>query len=287
MANLSEHDTDQVQEANASDRVPVVFVHGLWLLPSSWDRWRTMFEGAGYATLAPGWPEDADTVAAANGRTDAFGGTTIGQIADHFEAVIRELGAKPAVVGHSFGGLLAEILAGRGLASASVAIAPAPSRGVLPLPVSALRSAAPVGQHRANDGPAHPGRAVPLTFDQFRHAFANAVDEQEAKDLFESFVVPGSGAPVIPATNGNLDPWAGAKVQSKKPDRGPMLIIAAASDHTVPTAIADASFRKQRRNAGVTEIVTMPGRGHSLTIDSGWNEVADATLAFVRRYAQP
>ena len=99
--------------------------------------------------------------------------------------------------------------------------------------------------------------------------------------------MPGSGAPIIPATNGNLDPWTGAKVQSKKPDRGPMLIIAAASDHTVPTAIADASFRKQRRNAGVTEIVTMPGRGHSLTIDSGWNEVADATLAFVRRYAQP
>jgi pimeloyl-ACP methyl ester carboxylesterase len=287
MAKLSEHDTDQIQEANASDRVPVVFVPGLWLLPSSWDRWRTMFEGAGYATLAPGWPEDAETVAAANGRSDASAGTTIGQIADHFEDVIRKLSAKPAVVGHSFGGLLAEIVAGRGLASASVAIAPAPFRGVLPLPVSALRSAAPAVQHVSNDAPANHDRAVPLTFDQFRHAFANAVDEQEARDLFESFVVPGSGTPVFPAADANLDPWTGAKVQSKRPDRGPMLIIAAASDHTVPTAIADASFRKQRRNAGVTEIVTMPGRGHSLTIDSGWPEVADATLGFVRRYAQP
>jgi pimeloyl-ACP methyl ester carboxylesterase len=287
MANLSEHDTDQIHEANASDRAPVVFVHGLWLLSRSWDRWRTMFEGAGYATVAPGWPEDAEIAAAGNARLDALAGTTIGEIADHFEDVIRKLSAKPAIVGHSYGGLLTEILAGRGLAAASVAISPAPFRGVLPLPVSAPRSAAPGLHDRAIDGRANSGRAVPLTFDQFRYAFANAVDEQEAKDLFESFVVPGSGTPPFPAADANVNPWTEAKVQSKKPDRGPMLIIAAALDHTVPPAIADASFKKQRRNAGVTEIVTMPGRGHSLTIDTGWHEVADAALGFVRRYVQP
>jgi non-heme chloroperoxidase len=282
MANLSDHETDQIHEANASDRVPVIFVHGLWLLPSSWDRWRTMFEGAGYATLAPGWPDDPETVAAANARSGASAHTTIGQVADHFEDVIRKLGVKPAVVGHSFGGLLTEILAGRGLAAASVAIAPAPFRGVLPLPVTALRSASPVLHN-----PRNRGRAVPLTFDQFRHAFANAVDEREAVELFESFAVPGSGGPVFQAAGANLNPWTEAKVRSKNPERGPMLIIAGELDHTVPPAIAGSSFKRQRRNTGVTEIVKMPGRGHSLTIDSGWRDVADATLGFVRRYAQP
>ena len=135
--------------------------------------------------------------------------------------------------------------------------------------------------------PANRGRAVPLTFDQFRYAFANAVDEQEAKDLFESFAVPGSGAPVFQAANANLNPWTEAKVRSKNPDRGPMLIVAGALDHTVPPAIADASFKKQRRNAGVTEIMTMPGRGHSLTIDGGWRDVAEASLGFIRRYVRP
>jgi non-heme chloroperoxidase len=282
MANLSDHDTDQIHEANASDRAPVVFVHGLWLLSSSWDRWRTLFEGAGYATLAPGWPDDAATVAEANAHPDAFARKTIGQIADHVEDVIRKLSVKPAVVGHSFGGLLTEIVAGRGLAAASVAISPAPFRGVLPLPVSALKSAAPVLHN-----PANRGRAVPLTFDQFRYSFANAVEEDEAEDLFESFAVPGSGAPVFQAANANLNPWTEAKVRSKNPERGPLLIIAGALDHTVPPAIADASYKKQRRNAGVTEIVTMPGRGHSLTIDSGWHDVADASLGFIRRYVQP
>ena len=150
MANLSDHDTDQIHEANASDRAPVVFVHGLWLLSSSWDRWRTRFEGAGYATLAPGWPDEAETVAEANAHPDAFARKTIGQIADHVEDVIRKLSTKPAVIGHSFGGLIAQIVAGRGLSAATVAIDPAPFRGVLPLPVSALRSASPVLTNPAN-----------------------------------------------------------------------------------------------------------------------------------------
>jgi pimeloyl-ACP methyl ester carboxylesterase len=204
----------------------------------------------------------------------------VGQIADHFEAVVRKLDKKPAVVGHSFGGLLTQILAGRGLSAASVAIDPAPFRGVLPLPISSLRSASPVLRN-----PANRHRAVPLTYDQFRYAFANATEEDEAKALYEEFAVPGSGEPLFQAAAANLNPWTEAKVDSKNPDRGLLLIISGELDHTVPWSIANASYKREKRNPGVTEIVEIKGRGHSLTIDAGWREVADTALAFVKRFA--
>ena len=161
MGAITQHETQQVDDANASGRTPVVFVHGLWLLPSSWDRWRTVFEDAGYATLAPGWPDDPETVAEANANPDVFAKKSIKDVADHFDEVIQKLDAKPAIIGHSFGGLMTQILAGRGLSAASVAIDPAPFRGVLPLPISALRSASPVLTNPLNHG-----RAVPLTYEQ-------------------------------------------------------------------------------------------------------------------------
>ena len=201
------------------------------------------------------------------------------QVADHFDYLIRRLTKKPAVIGHSFGGLLTQILAGRGLAAASVAIDPAPFRGVLPLPISALKSASPV---LAN--PANRNRAVPLTYEQFRFAFANAVDEEEAKQLYETFAVPASGVPLFQAAAANFNPWTEAKVDTKNPDRGPLLIIDGEKDHTVPWAIANASYKKQQRNDAVTEIVKVPNRGHSLTIDSGWREVADQAMGFVKRF---
>jgi non-heme chloroperoxidase len=282
MADITEHETEQIDQANASERTPVVFVHGLWLLPSSWDRWRTVFEDAGYATLSPGWPDDPQTVSDAKEHPEVFARKSIDQIAGHVEAVIGKLTKKPAVIGHSFGGLLTQILAGRGVSAASVAIDPAPFRGVLPLPISALRAAAPVISN-----PFNYGRAVPLTNDQFRFAFANAVSEDEAKELYETYAVPGSAVPLFQAATANLNPWTEAKVKSKNPARGPLLIVSGEKDHTVPWAIANASYNKQRRNEGVTEIVEIPGRGHSLTIDSGWREVADTALAFVQRFAQP
>jgi pimeloyl-ACP methyl ester carboxylesterase len=278
---LSEHEQSEVDRANASGLQPVAFVHGLWLLPSSWDKWRTFFEAAGYATIAPGWPDDPDTVADANAAPEVFAGKGVGDIADHVQSVLEQLTTKPAVVGHSFGGLLTQILAGRGLSVASVAIDPAPFRGVLPLPVSALRSASPV-----LGNPANRHRAVPLTYEQFRYAFANVVDEAEAKDLYESYAVPGSGEPIFQAAAANFNPWSEAKVSSKNPDRGPLLIVSGEHDHTVPWAIANAAYKRQRRNEGVTEIVEMAGRGHSLTIDSGWQEVAETALDFVRRFTR-
>jgi non-heme chloroperoxidase len=280
-SNITDHETEQIQRANDSGLSPVVFVHGLWLLPSSWDRWRTVFEEAGYTTLAPGWPDDPNTVEEANRHPEVMAHKTVGEVADHFNDVIAKLSMKPAVIGHSFGGLLTQILAGRGVSVASVAIDPAPFRGVLPLPLSALKSAAPV-----IGNPANHGRAVPLTYEQFRFAFANAVSEDEAKELYATYAVPGSGVPLFQAATANLNPWSETKVRSRNPDRGPLLIIDGEKDHTVPWAIAKASYKKQRRNVGVTEILKIEGRGHSLTIDHGWRDVADAALGFVQRFAK-
>ena len=229
---ITEHELQQCQRANDTGRQPVVFVHGLWLLPSSWDRWAKLFEDNGYVALTPGWPDDPETVEEAAEHPEVFAGKSIGQVADHFETIIRGLDRKPAIIGHSTGGLLTQILAGRGLAAVSVAIDPAPFRGVLPLPISALKSSSPVLRN-----PANRNRAVPLTFEQFRYGFANAVSEEEAKQLHEDFAVPASGKSLFQAATANLNPWTEAKVDTKNPDRGPLLLISGERDHTVPWAI--------------------------------------------------
>jgi pimeloyl-ACP methyl ester carboxylesterase len=229
--------------------------------------------------LTPGWPDDPETVEQAKAHPEVFAGKSIGQVADHFETIIRGLDRKPAIIGHSFGGLLTQILAGRGLAAVSVAIDPAPFRGVLPLPISALKSGSPV-----LGNPANRNRAVPLTYEQFRYSFANAVSEEEAKQLYETYSVPTPGKPLFQAATANLNPWTEAKVDTANPGRGPLLIISGERDHTVPPAIANASYKQQQDNQGVTEIVQMPNRGHALTIDHGWREVADTALAFVKRF---
>ncbi len=278
-AVLTELEAQRVERANAKGLQPVVFVHGLWLLPSSWDRWATVFEEAGYVAVSPSWPDDPRTVDEANATPEVFANKTVGQVADHFDAVIRKLKRKPAIIGHSFGGLLVQILAGRGLSAATVAIDPAPFRGVLPLPLSALKSAWPV-----LGNPANRHRAIPLTFEQFRFGFANAVSEEEARELYKTFAVPASGAPLFQAATANFNPWTEAKVDIKNPERGPLLITSGEKDNTAPWAIANASFKRQRLNSGVTEIIEIPNRGHALTVDSGWREVADISLAFIRRF---
>jgi len=272
----------QIQRANVSGLHPVVFVHGLWLLPSSWQRWAEAFEDAGYIALMPEWPDDPATVAEAHANPGALANKTIGQVADHVAAVIARLERRPAVIGHSFGGLLAQILAGRGLSAVTVAIAPAPFRGVLPLPLSALRAAWPV-----LGNPSNRHRAVPLTFEQFRYAFANALDDDEAQALYLAHAVPAPGAPLFQAAIANVNPWTEAQVDIANQARGPLLIVSGEKDNTAPWAISNASFRQQQANPGLTEIVEMRNRGHSLTIDHGWREVADTALAFVRRFALP
>ncbi|MFI6263237.1 alpha/beta hydrolase [Micromonospora sp. NPDC051006] len=272
-------DLAQIEAANASGRPPVVFIHGLWLLPTSWQRWAEVFAAAGYAPVVPGWPDDPDTVEEANAHPEVFARKSVGQVADHFCDLIGKLDRKPAVVGHSFGGLITQITAGRGLSATSVAIDPAPFRGVLPLPISALRVASAV-----LGNPANYHRAVPLTYEQFRYGFANAVSDDEARELYETYAVPASGEPLFQAAVANLNPWTEVKVDTDNPDRGPLLIISGEQDHTVPWAIANASYKQQRDNPGITEIVEIAGRGHSLTIDSGWREVCGSALTFIQRF---
>jgi non-heme chloroperoxidase len=276
MSDLSPREQQEIERANRSGAPPVVFVHGLWLLASSWDPWRTHFEAAGWVALAPSWPDDPETVEEARQHPAVFAHKRVEQISDHFAQVIRRLDVLPALVGHSFGGLIAQRLAGEGLGAATVAIDPAPFRGVLPLPFSALKAAFPVLRN-----PANYGRAVSLTFEQFRYAFANAASEDEARRLYQTYAVAGSGTPLFQAATANVNPWTQASVDTGNPARGPLLVISGEKDHTVPWAIAHAAYRRQARNPGVTEFRELPDRGHSLTIDSGWREVADVALAFV------
>jgi pimeloyl-ACP methyl ester carboxylesterase len=279
--SITDREAEQVARANSSGKQPVVFIHGLWLLPSSWDRWAALFEEAGYAAVTASWPDDPETVEEANENPEVFAHKKVGMIADHIEAgVIRSLNAKPVIIGHSIGGLLVQMLAGRGLAAVTVAIDPGPFRGVLPLPYHLIRATEPVWHNPANHH-----RAVPLTFDQFRYSFANAVSEAEAKELFDTFAVPASGTPIFQAASANLNPLTEAKVDTGNPDRGPLLIISGEKDNTVPPAVANAAYKRQKHNPAVTEIAEIPGRGHALVIDSGWREVADTALGFVRRFA--
>ncbi len=277
MAGLTEREIGQVEAANASGRVPVVFIHGLWLLASSWDPWAKAFEEAGYAVLSPGWPDDPESVAAARRDPKPIAGKGVGEVAAHFATVIEGLEREPVLVGHSFGGLLAQILAGRGLAAATVAINPAPFRGILPLPPAALRWSAPL---LAN--PANRGRTITLTPDQFRYSWANAVGEDEARELHQRFHVAAPGKPLFQAAVANLNPASELKVDTKNPDRGPLLIFTGRQDHAVPPVWSVGAYKKQSRNPGTTEHVELD-RDHSLTIDSGWQEVCDRSLEFIGR----
>ncbi len=279
-SGLTQWELDEITRANDSRLKPVVFVHGLWLLSSSWQRWRELFEQSGYTTIAPGWPDDPATVEEAKLDPDVFAHKMVQQVTDHYLDAISRLTLKPAVIGHSFGGLIAQKIAGEGAAAATVAIDNAPFRGVLPLPVSALKSAAPVLAH-----PNSRNKGVSLTFEQFVYGWANNLSDAEARSLFETYHVPASGVPLFQAALANFNPFGGeTKLDSKNPDRGPLLIIAGTDDNTVPLAITHATYKIQSKNPGVTKIVEIPGRGHSLVIDSGWQAVADPALSFIQRF---
>jgi pimeloyl-ACP methyl ester carboxylesterase len=280
MASISEREYREIEAANASGTTPVVFIHGLWLLPSSWASWVDFVKEVGYTPLTPDWPDDPATVEEARANPDVLAKKTLKQIADHTAEIIDALDTRPVVMGHSTGGLLAQMLAGRGLSAATVAIDPGVFRGVLPLPVSVLRG---VGPFLVN--PLTRGRAITLTFEQFKYSWTNALDEQEARELYDKFHVAGSGIALAQMGNANVNPWTQSKVNTKNLERGPLLIIDGEKDHTVPWAIAHAAYKRQRRNPAVTEIMKVPNRGHSLTIDHGWREVAQTALDFVKPFA--
>ena len=279
-STITDRERDQIERANASTATPVVFIHGLWLLPSSWDNWTALFEEAGYVALTPDWPDDPETVEVARAEPEVLAKKTLKQVADHTTQVVAGLDKKPAIIGHSTGGLLAEMLAGQGHSAVTVAIDPGVFRGVLPLPLSVLKG---VGPFLVN--PRTRGKAITLTFEQFRYGWTNALDEDEAMELYDKFHVAASGISLVQMGNANLNPRTEAKVDTKNPDRGPLLIIDGEKDHTVPWSIANAAYNRQKRNPGVTEIVQIANRGHSLTIDHGWKEVAEIALNFIKRFA--
>jgi pimeloyl-ACP methyl ester carboxylesterase len=279
MASISDREHRQIEAANASGNTPVVLIHGLWLLPSSWDNWVGFFEEAGYAGLTPDWPDDPETVEQARANPDVFAKKTLGQVADHTAEVIGKLDKKPAVMGHSTGGLLAQIIADRGLSAATVGIDSGPFRGVLPLPLSTLRVSFVVLKN-----PLNRYRAVTLTFDEFKYGWANALSEEEARQLYDTYHVAAPGVALMQMANANLNPFTEAKLDPKNPQRGPLLLIGGEKDHTVHRAITNASYKRQSRNPGVTELKQIPNRGHALTIDSGWREVAQTALDFIKRF---
>lgn len=279
-AGMGELEARQVDAANSSGRRPVVFLHGLWALPNNWEHWVKPFEDAGYAVLTPGWPDDPVTVAEARAHPEVFARKTVAQMVDHLAGFVGRLETKPVLVGHSFGGMLIQVLAGRGTAVASVAISAAPFRGVLPMPASLVRAVFPVLRNPANQH-----RATSLSYKQFRYAVANTTSEQEARQLYETYAVPASGRVVFQSARANINPWTEVKVDTRNPARGPLLLIAGEKDRFIPLAITRSEYRRQRRNGALTEMTQIPDRGHSLTIDSGWREVAEVTLGFIRRFA--
>lgn len=256
---------------------PVLFIHGLWLHASSWETWEARFRQEGYETSAPGWPGDGATVEASRRDPEAIGDHGIDDVVAHFAGLIDQLPERPILVGHSFGGMVAQKLLGQDRARAAVAIDAAQIKGVLPVPLSALRATLPVFKN-----PANRHRAVSLTAEQFRFAFANAVSQEESDELFERWTIPAPGRPLFEAAAANFDPHSPAKVATDNQDRGPLLLIASGRDHTVPESVTRATLKQYRHSDAVTDLQTFPDRGHSLTIDSGWAEVAETCLRWLK-----
>jgi non-heme chloroperoxidase len=261
----------------ASTPTPVVFIHGLWLHATSWGPWVDLFTEQGYAPQAPGWPGDAATVEETRKQADMIAGVGINDVVDHYAKVIADLGTKPIVIGHSFGGLIVQRLLGQDLAAAGVGIDPAPIKGVVYLPPSALRVASV-----ALRSPGNRNLAVSLTPKQFRYGFGNALPEMESNDLYGRWTIPSPGKPLFEAAAANFIPGSPAKVNTGNATRGPLLLTAGGKDHTVPPSIVKASRKQYHKSPAITDLKEFPNRGHSLCVDHGWRDVADAVLAWLK-----
>jgi pimeloyl-ACP methyl ester carboxylesterase len=255
---------------------PVVFIHGLWLHSSAWQPWVELFAAEGYQPVAPPWPGEAPSVAACRADPDALADRGIEEVTEHFAQVVDALPRPPVLVGHSFGGMIAEKLLGQGRGAAAVAIDAAQIKGVLPLPLSSLRATLPVFRN-----PANKHRAVSLTAEQFRYGFGNAVTPEESDALFEQWAIPAPGRPLFEAAAANFSPHSPAAVDTGNETRGPLLLVMGGQDHTVPEAITTATLKQYRHSAAVTDLVEFADRGHSLTIDGGWREVAGSCLTWL------
>jgi pimeloyl-ACP methyl ester carboxylesterase len=254
-------------------RRPVVFIHGLWLHATSWEPWIERFRDEGFDPVAPGWPNEPSTVAEAREQADAVANLGIDEVTEHYANIIDRFDQPPIIVGHSFGGLFAEKLLGEGYGAAAVAIDPAQIKGVLPLPLAQLRSALP-----ALGNPANLHKAVALTEKEFRYGFGNAVSEEESDALFQKWAIPSPAKPLFQAAVANFALHSPAKIKTDNTERGPLLLISGTADHTVPDVVTRSTLKQYRDSTAVTELKQFEGRGHSLTVDSGWKDVADGVL---------
>jgi pimeloyl-ACP methyl ester carboxylesterase len=259
------------------EATPVVFVHGLWLHADSWGAWVDLFREHGYAPVAPGWPGDGDTVEDTRTNADRVAGHGIDDVVDHYAGIIGDLPSKPILLGHSFGGLIVQRLLGQNLGAAGVAIDPAPIKGILYLPPSALRVASV-----ALRNPGNRNKAVSLTADQFRYGFGNALSEEESQELFERWAIASPGKPLFEAAFANVMPGSPAGVNTDNKTRGPLLVTAGGKDHTVPASVSHATVKRYHKSPAVTDLRDFPDRGHSLCIDGGWREVADCVLEWLK-----
>jgi pimeloyl-ACP methyl ester carboxylesterase len=256
---------------------PVVFIHGLWRHATSWGPWAELFSAAGYEPTAPGWPHEPSSVAEAREQPELVANIGIDDAVNHYADIIGTLAAPPVIIGHSFGGLITEKLLGQGHGAAGVAIDPAQIKGVLPLPLAQLRAGLP-----GLGNPANLHKAVSLTQKEFRFGFGNALTEQESNELYEKWTIPSPARPLFQAAAANFALHSEAKVNTGNETRGPLLLISGTADHTVPDVVTRSTLKQYRDSAAVTELKQFQGRGHSLTIDSGWKEVADAVLAWLK-----
>jgi pimeloyl-ACP methyl ester carboxylesterase len=271
--------TPPTRRSNVSTKAnPIMFIHGLWLHPTSWRAWEDFFGAAGYQTLAPGWPGDQETVELARANPESVANVGIDDVVAHLASIIETLPASPILIGHSFGGMIAEKLLGQGRAAAAVAIDAAQIKGVLPLPLSSLRATLPVFKN-----PANKHRAVSLTAKEFRYSFGNAVSEEESDALYEQWVVAAPGKPLFEAAAANVSPHSPAKVDTDNDERGPLLLIMGGKDHTVPEVITKSTLKQYKHSTAVTDLLEFADRGHSLTIDGGWQEVAEASLNWLEK----
>jgi alpha-beta hydrolase superfamily lysophospholipase len=259
--------------------VPVVFIHGLWLHSTSWQPWADYFREAGFDPMMPEWPGVPDTVAEAREHPESQAGVGIDQVIDSHARVVESLSEPPVLIGHSFGGLVVMALLDRGLGRAGVAIDPAQIRGVVRTPPAQVRTAFPVLRN-----PGNRNRAVSLTPEQFRRAFGNALPEEESQRLHEQWTIPGPGKPLFQAAFANAVPRsrAATAVDTRRTERAPLLIISGGVDQTIPDSVTRAAYRMYQKSSAVTELRQFPDRGHSLTVDSGWRDVANAALNFLQ-----
>src|SRR6516225_11152023 len=261
-----------------STKTPVVFIHGLWLHASSWQPWQDLFAEAGYEPVAPGWPGDGDTVEATRANPDAVANHGIDEVTDHYAKIIDELPVAPVIIGHSFGGLIAEKLLGMDRGTAAIGIDAAQIKGVLQLPLSQLRGTLSIFAN-----PANRHKAVSLTAKEFRYSFGNALTDDESNALYERWTIPSPARPLFEAASAAFSPQSPAKVDTANEDRGPLLLTMGGKDHTVPEAITKSTLKQYRHSSAVTDLVEFADRGHSLTIDSGWREVAEACLGWLTK----